>query len=158
MVIRRAGFPRVEVAEGKKVGLHVVVAAENTPIKKMGDLLVAYPTWQYRGPARTFTITFQVGYWRPIVGIWDFDGYTEIVSETFEQQASADWATFHAPEDKPFKGVRLTGLAVTPDNRYDMNIWFKLPGLEGDWGFIITDCCQVLAVIPEIKMVSCRFM
>lgn len=128
----------------------VVIPSINTPIKSVGDTLVPAPRWRYKGPACTITLTYQVGRW----STFGFAGDTAIVTETLNQLASDTWQEFSP--DKALKGVSLIGLKVSPDNRYDMEMWFKSPAFA-DQGAIFTDCCEVPAVAAELEIVSCSF-
>jgi len=128
----------------------IVLPAENTPVKSIGDTLVPTPRWRYKGPACTITLTYQVGRWD-----WaGFAGDTAIVTETLNQPASDTWREFGP--DRALKGVSLIGLVATPDNRYDMEMWFKSPAFT-DQGAIFTDCVEVPAVAAELEIVSCSF-
>lgn len=128
----------------------VEIPADNTPIKSVGDTLIPAPRWKYKGPACTITLTYQVGRW----GWAGFAGDTAIVTETLNQPASDVWAEFSPTA--PLKGVALTGLKESPDNRYDMEMWFKSPAFA-DQGAIFTGCCEVPAVVGELEIVSCSF-
>lgn len=151
MVLRRAGFPAIVRDAERVIELgRVVIPSDNTPLKGLGTTLVPAPVWRYKGPSRTITLTYQVGRW----GVGGFAGDTAIVSETFTQRQSDDWATFE-PE-VPLRGVKLNGLKASPDDKYDMEMWFKATGLA-DQGAIFTDCCEVPAAAPELEIVSCSF-
>lgn len=128
----------------------VIIPAENTPVKSVGDTLVPSPRWRYTGPACTITLTYQVGRW----GLGGFAGDTAIVTETINQLASDTWQEFGPVT--PLKGVRLTGLVATADNRYAMEMWFKSPAFA-DQGAIFTDCCEVPGVAAALEIVSCSF-
>lgn len=128
----------------------VLIPADNTPLKGVGNILVPSPRWRYRGPACTITLTYQVGRW----GVLGFDGDSPKVTETLSQPRSDDWAEFTPP--RALRGVALTGLKVSPDNRYDMEMWFKSPDFS-DQAAIFTDCCEVPAVVGEVEIVSCSF-
>ena len=127
----------------------IEIPADNTPVKSVGDYLIPAPRWRYKGPACTITLTYQVGRWT-----WAFAGDTAIVTETLNQPASDTWKEFSPTQT--LKGVRLTGLVATPDNRYDMEMWFKSPEFA-DQGAIFTDCCEVPAVAAELEIISCSF-
>lgn len=127
----------------------VVIPSDNTPTKSPGSTLIPSPRWRYKGPAKTITLTYQVGRWG--VG---FAGDTAIVTETFNQSKSDDWATF-APTT-PLKGVALSGLGASADGKYDMEMWFKATDMD-DQGAIFTDCCSVPTVQPALEIVSCSF-
>ena len=151
MVTRFAGLPRIVRAAEKAVELgRVVIPSDNTPTKAVGATLVPSPVWRYKGPAKTLTITYQVGRW----GAGGFAGDTAIVTETRNQPASADWATFQP--DTPLKGVALTGLGASEDNKYDMEMWFKATGMD-DQGAIFTDCCVVPGAAPSLEILRCSF-
>ncbi|MBA7608828.1 hypothetical protein ES703_16011 [subsurface metagenome] len=128
----------------------VVIPSDNTPLKGPGDTLVPSPVWKYKGPAITITLTYQVGRW----GVGGFAGDTSIVTETLPQPACDDWA--ECRPTSPLRGVKLTGLHPSPDNRYDMEMWFKATGMA-DEAAIFTDCCEVPAAVPELEIVSCSF-
>jgi len=128
----------------------VVIPSDNTPLKGLGERLVPAPRWRYKGPACTITLTYQVGRW----GIGGFAGDTSIITETIHQVVSDEWQEFSPTT--PLRGVSLTGLKASPDNRYDMEMWFKAPGIA-DQGAIFTDCCEVPAAAPELEIVSCGF-
>lgn len=128
----------------------VVLPADNTPVKSVGDALIPAPRWKYVGPACTITLTYQVGRW----GVGGFAGDTSIETETLNQPASETWQEFSP--DRALKGVNLIGLVATEDNRYDMEMWFKSPAFA-DQGAIFTDCCEVPAVAAELEIVSCSF-
>ena len=127
----------------------VVIPSDNTPIKGPSDMLYPAPRWRYKGPARTITVHYQVGRW----GI-GFAGDTERVTTNLNQSASDEWQEFSPIT--PLKGVRLTGLKASPDNRYDMELVMGGAGLE-DQTAIFTDCCEVPAAAPELEIVSCSF-
>lgn len=128
----------------------VVIPSANTPRKAVDSTLYPAPKWRYKGPACTIALTYQVGRW----GTFGFAGDTEIITETLNQVASDYWQEF-SPQT-PLKGVRLTGLKDSPDNHYDMEMWFKSPAFA-DQGAIFTDCCEVPAVAAELEIVSCSF-
>jgi len=151
MVIRRAGFQRILPVEAGEVVLgRIVLPAENTPVKSVGDTLVPSPRWRYKGPACTINLTYQVGRWSTL----GFAGDTAIVPESLNQPASDTWQEFSP--DRALKGVTLTGLKESPDDRYDMEMWFKSPAFA-DQGAIFTDCCEVPAVVGELEIISCSF-
>jgi len=128
----------------------VVIPADNTPIKSVGDTLTPSPRWRYKGPACAITLTYQVGRWD-----WaGFAGDSPIVTETLNQPASDYWQEFSPT--KVLRGVVLTGLKESPDTRYDMEMWFKSPGFA-DQAAIFTDCCEVPAAVGELEIVSCSF-
>lgn len=128
----------------------VVIPSDNTPLKSVGATLVPAPVWRYKGPAKTLTITYQVGRW----GTFGFAGDSPIVTEIINQSKSDDWAEFRPTV--PLKGVKLTGLVASPDDRYDMEMWFKATDMA-DQAAIFTDCCEVPAVAPALEIVSCSF-
>ena len=129
----------------------VVIPSLNTPVKKVGSILIPSPRWRYKGPAITITLSYQVGRW----GI-GFDGDSPIVTEVFIQPLSEDWADFSPTA--PLRGVALTGLKAATNDLYDMEMWFKAPGDFEDQGAIFTDCCQVPMVTPSMEIVSCSFI
>jgi len=129
----------------------VVIPSDNTPVKSIGDTLYPTPVWRYKGPARTLTIHYQVGRW----GIGGFAGDTERVTESLNQPASDEWQEFSPT--RALKGVRLTGLKVSPDTRYDMEMVLGGAGIT-DQSAIFTDCVEVPTVVaPELEIVSCSF-
>lgn len=128
----------------------VVIPSDNTPTKTPDSTLVPSPVWRYKGPAKTITITYQVGRW----GAGGFAGDTAIVTETFSQSKSDDWATFQPTTS--LKGVKLSGLGASDDNKYDMEMWFKATGMD-DQGAIFTDCCIVPAAAPALEILRCSF-
>lgn len=127
----------------------VVIPSSNTPTKSPGSILVPSPRWRYKGPARTITLTYQVGRWG--VG---FAGDSPIVTETLNQPVSDILKEFAPPT--PLKGVALNGLQPATNNTYDMEMWFKATGMD-DQGAIFTACCLVPAVTPALEIVSCSF-
>ena len=128
----------------------VEIPSASTPLKSVSDILYPAPRWRYMGPACTIALTYQVGRW----GIFGFAGDTEIVNETLNQPASDTWQEFSPTT--PLKGVRLTGLKPSPDDLYDMEMWFKSAAFS-DQGAIFTNCCKVPAVAAELQIVSCSF-
>lgn len=128
----------------------IVIPADNTPRKSVGDTLYPSPRWRYKGPACTITLTSQVGRW----GWAGFAGDSPIVTESLNQPASDVWAEFSPIT--PLRGVKLTGLQPSPDSLYDMEMWFKSPAFA-DQGAIFTQCCEVPAVVGELEIVSCSF-
>lgn len=128
----------------------VVITADNTPVKSIGDTLYPTPRWRYKGPARTLTIHYQVGRW----GTFGFAGDTERVTETLNQPASDYWQEFSPIT--PLRGVKLTGLETSLDNRYDMELVMGGAGIT-DQSAIFLDCCEVPAVAAELEIVSCSF-
>ena len=152
MVTRRAGYFGLTREGGERIielG-RVVIPSDNTPPKAVGDLLIPSPVWRYKGPAKSITITYQVGRWSAV----GFAGDSPIATETFTQKSSDDWANFE-PETA-LKGVKLTGLKPATGDLYDMEMWFKAPGMA-DQGVIFTRCCEVPSAAPEIEIVSCSF-
>lgn len=137
---------------GEKVVMlgRVVIPSDNTPIKGPSDTLYPAPRWRYKGPARTITVHYQVGRW----GTFGFAGDTERITATLNQPASDDWQEFSPTT--PLKGVRLTGLKASPDDRYAMELVMGGAGLE-DQSAIFTDCCEVPAAAPELEIISCSF-
>lgn len=147
---RRDSLSQLEVEGRREVALgRVVIPSDNTPTKAPGADLFPSPVWRYKGPGTTLTITYQVGRWG--VG---FAGDTAIVTETRNQPAAADWATFQP--DPPLKKVALTGLGSSSDSKYDMEMWFKATGMD-DQGAIFTDCCYVPAAAPALEILRCSF-
>jgi hypothetical protein len=140
---------RLVMAERTVVLGRVVIPSVNTPPKAVDDMLYPSPRWNYKGPAKRLTITYQVGRW----GI-GFAGDTAIVTETRNQVASDYMRTFEP--DPPLEGIKLSGLGSSDDNRYDMEMWIKATGMA-DQGAIFTDCCEVPSVKPELQIVSCSF-
>lgn len=127
----------------------VVIPSDNTPRKSVGDTLIPSPRWRYKGPACTITLSYQVGRWD-----WaGFAGDSPIVTETLNQPASDVWAEFSPTT--PLRGVKLIGLQPSPDNLYDMEMWFKSPAFA-DQGAIFTHCCEVIA-LGEVEIISCSF-
>jgi len=98
----------------------IVIPADNTPLKGPGDLLIPNPRWRYKGPAMSITLTYQVGRW----GTFGFAGDTPIITESLSQPASDEWQEF-SPTN-PLRGVNLIGLKPSPDNRFDMEMWFPV--------------------------------
>ena len=128
----------------------VVISADNTPQKSVGDSLIPNPVWRYKGPATTINLSYQVGRW----GTFGFAGDTEVVRETLNQPAS-DYLQEFSPT-RGLKGVVLTGLNEAVGGRYDMEMWLRSPDFA-DEAAIFTGCCEVPAVVGEVEIVSCSF-
>lgn len=129
----------------------IVIPADNTPVKSVGDTLYPKPVYRYKGPAITITVHYQVGRWDPT---WGFAGDSPRITEYISQPAS-DILTEFTPSPA-LKGVKLTGLKASPDNRYDMEMVMGGAGIT-DQTAIFTDCCEVPAVVAELEIVSCSF-
>ncbi len=127
----------------------VVIQSLNTPKKNVGDTLFPTPRWRYKGPACTISLTYQVGY----KGV-TFNGMSPRLSMNLNQPASPDWAEF--TPISPLIGVSLTGLTLTEDNRYDMEMIFRSAAFADQTAYFM-DCCEVPAAVAALEIVSCSF-
>ena len=127
----------------------VVIPASNTPTKNVGDILIPTPRWRYKGPACIISLTYQVGY----KGV-TFNGMSPRLSTNLNQPACPDWV--EVTPTTPLIGVALTGLTLTEDNRYDMEMVFRSAAFADQTAYF-TDCCEVPAAVAALEIVSCSF-